>query len=236
MLSNQLHLHLELFTLNLSTHKKSEVELRVAQELKNNQDFIYDTNQSLQNLSTSLIALSLQDEKLRTMFESDKKSKEIAYENMVAEVSNKVSAQEKRMSNFEHNIVKLLQETQGRMKLIEDNMVCHDVLDQKIIEIAEWLGSLEVSLEKLKNLVTSSNTRFENMIVHDFNQLRLLIPKEDVDSKNVKTEVEELLKSMRVDFEGLVREISLVKKALAYDDKKFENIYTLIERLKAGQK
>jgi hypothetical protein len=38
-----------------------------------------------------------------------------------------------------------------------------------------------------------------------------------------------------VDFDGLVKEIAILKKAVAYDQKKFENVYTLIERLKAGK-
>jgi hypothetical protein len=44
-----------------------------------------------------------------------------------------------------------------------------------------------------------------------------------------------MLTCFKIDFEGVARELMMVKKNVAYGEKKFENIYTLIERLK-GEK
>jgi hypothetical protein len=41
--------------------------------------------------------------------------------------------------------------------------------------------------------------------------------------------MEDKFQDFKVDFDGLVKEIALIKKAVAYDQKKFENVYTLIE-------
>lgn len=236
MLSNQLHLLVELYTLNLSTHKKSEVDLRVAQALKNNQDFIYQTNQALQNLSQSIIALSLQNEKLRSQFESDKKGKEIDYENHLKEVNNRAAMLGQRVSAFEDGIVRMLSEVQGRLDEFRTQLVHHEILDQKFKTIVQWMQSFESSHERLSGLVNSSVCLLHGKIASEIESVRKdLTPSPDARDP-IKAEVEEFLKSMRVDFEGLVRELALVKKALAYDEKKFENIYTLIERLKAGAK
>ena len=50
----------------------------------------------------------------------------------------------------------------------------------------------------------------------------------------VQQMIDERFNVFKIDFDGLVRELAILKRAVAYDEKKFENIYTLIERLKGG--
>jgi hypothetical protein len=47
--------------------------------------------------------------------------------------------------------------------------------------------------------------------------------------------IDETLACFKVDFDGVLKELQMVKKSVAYGEKKFENIYTLIERLKADK-
>ena len=44
--------------------------------------------------------------------------------------------------------------------------------------------------------------------------------------------MEEAFQILNVNYSGILKEISLIKKDISYSQKKFENIYTLIERLK----
>lgn len=52
----------------------------------------------------------------------------------------------------------------------------------------------------------------------------------------VQVKIDEVKKVVKVDLDGVAKEIFLMKKAIVYEQKKIENIYTLIERIKAGKK
>lgn len=221
--------------MNLSTHKKSEVDLRVAQELKNNQDFIYETNQKLQSLGQGIISLSIQNEKLKTQADKDKKDIQIDVENHMQEVQNALSLSRKRVDKLEDWVAIVLADMQKRLDEFRTQIVHHEVLDEKFMAIGNWMKSFEYSHERLTGLVNSSANLLQGKIESGIEQVRKELTPEDVVDP-IKAEVEELLNCMRVDFEGLVREIAFIKKNVSYNDKKFENIYTLIERLKTREK
>lgn len=221
--------------MNLSTHKKSEVELRVAQELKNNQDFIYQTNQKLQSLGQGMIALSIQNEKLKAQMDSDKKSIQIDQENHMKEVHNVLSMACRNIDQFEKRVELLLDETQKRLNLFHEQLVHYEVLDEKFKAIADWMNSFEASYERLCGMVNCSVNLLQGKIASEVDQVRKDLTPDPNAVNPIKKEVQDLLDSMRVDFQGLIREIALIKKDVAYGEKKFENIYTLIERLKAGK-
>ncbi len=224
-----------MFTLNSSTHKKSEVDLRVAQELKNNQDFIYQTNQSLQDLKKGLDAVVLQHQKLLDKSGSDNKDVEI------------------RLENFEEEVVKSINHCLSKVNNITDyvNVLCKSIdvnykkISEQIYLISERLANqeeqlsicteIEKSIENLSNRLDQDIFSVKSLIQHHTSSLRddlcKQIPKIDL----TKEQLEECLKTVYVDFAGLVREIELLKKSTNYSEKKFENIYTLINRSKEGK-
>ncbi len=220
--------------MNLSMHKKSEVDLRVAQELKNNQDFIYQTNQALQGLSQSIIALSLQNEKLHAQFESDKKSMHIILENFMSDMDERHAMFSKHMSDKEQRMVLILSKVQGQLDAFRTQMVCAKDVDEKFETVAGLIKSFEASLQKLTGFTTNSISMLHGNISSEISQVRKDLTPDPDAIHPLKAQVEDLLNSMRVDFQGLIRELALIKKDVAYGEKKFENIYTLIERLKSG--
>lgn len=211
---------------------KSEVDLRVAQELKNNRDFIYQTNQALQNLNQSILALAQQNEKLRAQVESDHKQTLILNEQLQMACVNHYAMSRKQIDAFEKGIICFYKDVQEQLDEFKKQTIRHEVLDEKFKSIAEWMKSFEVSYERLSSFVNCSFGLVQGKIASEIDQVRKDLTPDPDAVDPIKKEVEDLLTSMRVDFQGLIKELAVLKRDVAYGEKKFENIYTLLERLK----
>ena len=84
--------------------------------------------------------------------------------------------------------------------------------------------------------ITQSFGNLQGQLKQDIEKLRKALTPIVPEVDPVDTKLDERFKVFKVDFDGLVKEITLLKKAVFYDQKKFENVYTLIERLKEGKK
>lgn len=222
--------------MNLSTHKKSEVDLRVAQELKNNQDFIYQTNQSLQDVRNEIISLTSKHEKTIAKYESRQKEIEIGFENMkemvdevlhkcIQEIGNVKTELHETCKEVRKDLVNVSYEyvTQSAFEYTVDSLI-----DARIghgIEIAKLQDDLKLSTTYTKSIFSSELERLRK-------DLTPIIPEIDP----VQLKIDEVKSVVKVDLEGVAKEIFLLKKAVVYEQKKIENIYTLIERLQAGKK
>ena len=79
----------------------SNAEFMSAQEMKFNNDFVYQTNQSLQDLSRSLECLSLLHGESHAKLESRQKSIEIYFENLSQNVMERLNAFSQKLGDFE---------------------------------------------------------------------------------------------------------------------------------------
>ncbi len=213
-------------------HKKSDDEIRDYQEKKNHQDFIYQTNQAIQNINNSLISLALQHDKNVSKSESDKKYLSIAFENLEQNVT-------KQCYNTSHLCTKTLDDLcesttmiQACLEALDKECVKHDVFDGMIKLLSKKLDDFKKESHDINISNTVACEKLFIMIREKIDKLRKeftpVIPEVDP----VKAYIDERFKEFRVDLEGITKEISILKKAVAYDEKKFENVYTLIERLK----
>lgn len=216
-------------------HKRSEVDLRVAQELKNHQDFIYDTNQALQNLSQNMLSISQLFQKVVNKSESDRKEVLVFFEILKEMVTKKCEELNQRVGNLETNYAALRDSIWDKCEEFTSDFVSKDELIAFTTPKWEELDTLQEDLVTNKNYFNTAVTNLRSYAKDQAETLRKeltpVIPKVDP----IKKQLDERLSVFKVDFDGLVREIALLKKAVAYDEKKFENIYTLIERLKAGK-
>jgi hypothetical protein len=213
-------------------YKKSEVDLRVAQELKNNQDFIYQTNQTLQGLSHGLVALSLQHERVIAKFDSEKKDILIDFENICDKVNKSLHEINQRIGDLESKYNKDIEDIKFVLNTAIQNCITQEVFNNEIRLGSISFNKLDSTINKHINESRSNNQHIHSTIKSEIQKVREdltpIIPEVDP----VKKAIQEVFEVFKVDFDGLVREISILKKAVAYDEKKFENVYTLINRLK----
>lgn len=216
-------------------NQKSEVDQRVAQELKNNQDFIYETNQKLQSLSEGIIALALQHEKIKGKSESDLKELHIAFENFRETILDSYKGMLQRLGESEQKVSEITKAFCKLETTLKASYITRDDFKSIVETLENKISAIEFDFKENHDYFNFCLDRikghFSNQIDSVKKDLTPVVPEIDP----IKAQLDDRFKVFKVDFDGLVREISILKKSVAYDQKKFENIYTLIERLKEGK-
>jgi predicted nucleic acid-binding Zn-ribbon protein len=217
------------------TPSRTEEEIRAIQDKKNAQDFIYQTNQSLQNLNNSIATAKSQHEKNLALAGSNHKDLLIAFENHKDDLNQKHSDMNKRLGEVERKLVEglklchaCLQDFAEEYLTQKDFLNVSGVHSQKLTDIEKDLVKkndyFNVALNSLKG-------QFKDQIDSLRKDLTPVIPEIDP----VQQKIDERLNTFKVDSDGLVLEIARLKKSSTYMEKKIENLYTQIDRLKAGK-
>lgn len=222
--------------MNSFTQSKSKEEIKAFQEKKAYNDFVYQTNVTIQAIQTGLVALTLTVEKLSSKFESDKKSIKIDFENLKEKIDSESDSWGHLLADYGSEIIKLTTGLSKKFQDIENKIA----LAMEAKQLASMVERRCNDLEKIREVdwacIESSFNHQKGQLNEQIRLVREdLSPKEDLLAK-AKESIGEHLNPIKIDFQGLIKEIELLKKAVKYSEKKFENIYTLIERLKEGHK
>lgn len=214
--------------------KRSEKEIREFQAEKNNNDFIYHTNQSINSLKDSLISLSLQFEKERGERGSQLKELKILIENYLDDSNKKMKGMFNEIETFRSQIYKFgfqinacenqITELKSSLEKAEKNIIyCRE-------EILEQGKEADRVIQSFHNVSEDFQRRLVNACDRLRDELKVVKPK--VDPLEVK--LNEQINIMKVDHQGLYKEINLIKKSFEYSEKKIEAIFDKIGMKKAG--
>jgi chromosome segregation ATPase len=218
------------------THKeRSEVDIRIAQEIKNHKDWMHNTNQYINSLSEKVINLSLLHESSSSNRASEHKSLMIAFENLNENVNNLFKDLGHRIDKCEAELLRVVY----KLRDINTEMSCNCMKKPELDIALHTLGSLVASQnlkQSLKNdALNQSLQQLQGQTQESLKALKEELTPKPPDIDPIKAQLDERFKVWQVDFDGLIREIVLLKKTIHYDQKKFEHIYTLIERIQAGK-
>lgn len=214
--------------------KRSDQEIQQAQEVINKNEFIYQTNQSLQILAQGIVSLSLQIEKTRAQSSSDNKALMIDLENLKEEVLHRVKVMESSIGD----IVSEILEIRKNLDAVHEDI---KVQDQEMQDCQKSIGTNRDRICDLEDRVSITRRDCERgvetlkiQVKEQLSLMSLALSSKPWINDDAEDKMLRVMHIWRVDFDGLVREIGLIKKDMAYGEKKFENIYTLIDRLKGG--
>lgn len=209
-----------------------EIDLRVSQELKNYQDSIYQINQEIQKINRAIVSLSLVLEENKAKGGREAKNVLIGFDNMSDKVLKHCLEINQRVGDLETKFQKLEKETKERLSTISQELSLKDkFIENKFLDLKK-IDIIDVEQRKNKEYFSLAIEQLKSYINQQFYQLRKDLTPDSKKDDAMKKYLEERLNTFKIDFEGLVKEIAILKKAIAYDQKKFENLYTLIERLK----
>lgn len=215
--------------------QRSEVDIRVAQEIKNHRDLVYDQGQRINSLKEGLGALAILHERAMAKTESDRKDLLIEFENFREEILSSFKVMNQRLGDLETKLFKILDAFSDLKERVELKYLSREDFINIIDPIENRIDVLQhdnkAKFDYFNLAVEMMKNQFTDQIAVVKKDLTPQVPEVDP----LKQQLDERMKSWKVDFDGLVTEIALLKKAVAYDQKKFENIYTLIERLKEGK-
>lgn len=181
-----------------------------------------------------MISLSLQNEKVLAKANSDRKELLIAFENFRDDIIKKYDKLVQRLGDNETKLLKVLDSLVSIREEISMEYVTRDQFISGLVPEVRKIDLLERDLTAIKEYFMIVINNLISKFNHDLEIVKKELTPEIPDVDPIKKQLDERFQILKVDFDGLIKEISLLKKAVAYDQKKFENIYTLIERLKAG--
>ena len=212
-----------------------QFELVVKQEIKNHNDAIYDSNQALQNVKKDILSISNYIEVLK--------------KNHVADISS----HEQYINSLRDSFVELkalfnssVRDQDSANKILESIIKeFSDMFDDTFLEIEkiskrhEELELQNVSIAKaLTNVTRDVNESlriFRENILSDLTKTKNEILFKPLETEGLRSYLEDKIKSNAIDVEGIMREINFFKRENFIVEKKLENIYTLIDRLKGAK-
>lgn len=219
--------------MKLSTPKTSEEIASHAKE-KEYQAFIYRTNQVLNRLNEGIVSLGIQHEKMYQKHQSLHNNLSIDFENHLSDVGLKIGRAFSVIDDMRSDVADIQNEVRSQLDTSNLQFVNKVDLAKMVEHLAQQQRLLDLSFKSLKNFVESELMKIKSSVDGKIkaasDEIKKEIPKVDPIEERFKSK----LNDFYVDFTGLVTEVARIREAVRYGEKKFENIYTLIERLKKG--
>lgn len=213
---------------------KTKEEIEILSKEKQYNDFVHYTNQTLNKLNEGVVALGIQHERMFNKHQSLHNNLSIDFENHLSEVGLKIGRAFTCIDEFRSDLGEIQTDVKQHLRTVNRDYVTKEDMDRMAGYIAHQQRLLDSSFQDLKHFVENSlNTlkgSVEETIKTTAEEVRKDIPSVDP----VKELFDRKLAAFYEDFTGLVTEIARLKEAVKYGEKKFENIYTLIERLQKG--
>lgn len=220
-----------------STRKlgKSNEELKREQEIREQADFKFNTNHVLHKLDQRISDLALQHESVVAKSGSDKVHISGQFEDLREAVLEHCKQMNQRVGDVESKMV--------QMMTAFNNLISHCSFSympmEKFYSLFQDLEDRVASnhLDSTSKLDSLSHTvgHLHGKIQQHVDELRQEVESRKPDVNPLYNHVDQKFDIFRVDFEGILREIAILKQTVAYEEKKIENLYTQIERLK-GEK
>lgn len=218
--------------LKSSINERHERNLVDYQDVINREKFVHDLNITVQKLKLDLDVLNLDVDKSIAKSTNDHNSLMRAFENLSEKVNKTLYQIDQRMGDLESKYTKEINDIKFMVGEIMRVTVTKEYLTEIIHNISNGMCKTNRSVEKLSASCDSKANHIYSMIKSEIESVRADLKPIVPDVDPVKKAINERFEVFKVDFDGLYREISIIKKNVAYGEKKFEDIYTSINKLK----
>ncbi len=206
-------------------------ELLSLQEMKNHNDSILATNVSINRLQSLIDNLS---EKLDMQL-SKVDGAYIYQSRLIDDLNDKFDIHKNRNQSMLNDFFVRLKDLEESLKKndseLSNSFTKHEIhkdrlkgLESKFIDSSKIISK---ALSDLQCNITSVSVRARTDLEHAKSDI-LSMPSE---AEKAKAELREEIAILKVDREGILKEIQVYKKETFVMQKKIENLYTLIERL-----
>ena len=208
-----------------------QFELVVQQEIKNHNDQMLATNLNLNKHDLDICKITERIDGLNSRVDSE---------------ILRISSSQDSLKEYVASIVK------GIDSSINDVFQFYEKSNSTTNKLANDFAGMELKVESLKNEIATlkiatlnineSIEKLSKTVIREVSELRRTYREEIAKAKDeitslpseaqsVKKEISERLNVDRVDFSGLLKELRGYKKETFIQEKKLENLYTLIDRL-----
>ncbi len=218
--------------------KKSDLakqfELVVQQEIKNYNDSLSQIFQKLSSLAESIKSVEEQALENFALVSSQQKQLEIQIELMKKDLEANFSTIGRHVNDTDAFKKSIKQDVDiAYANSIEANRK-HEHTNNTIDRIYDSVTILEDEISGYSVMINTSIENISSKLNKDLERMKKEIMNLPSDGDKVRAELEEKIASHVVDVTGIMKEIRISRKEFIIIEKKIENIYTLIERLKGG--
>jgi hypothetical protein len=210
-----------------------QFELITQQEIKNHNDQILASNKAINKLKEELLILSKETsfswtaliEKVNKIQQTQREDKEeiVKLNGMLSKKDREsaviVNRNYREMSTLDQSIETTYRMTKQHSKELEG--------------LVNYRRELAEKLERQKQAMLTIASQTKAQIKIDVLRVKDEILSMPSEALEVKKELGEELAAYKIDADGLMKEIKHLKKTNFIQEKKIENLYTLIERLEA---
>lgn len=205
-------------------------ELITKQEIKNYNDTILNTHLAINNLNLKINEIEGRAEKAIAQVKKVFIENDIRLEKYQSQVLEDFSALRSRISSLETEIkfhkLSILSFKEAFTSLNYEN----SKFDNHIQVIYSSLSSNVKAISELRNEFLDHASSIKESIRFQINELREEFIKKPSEFSELKVELEKKIASNTINYEGIIKELLVCKKSAMINDKKIENLYTLIER------
>lgn len=208
-----------------------QFELVVQQEIKNHNDQILASNLAVNDLKDIFQIHRNAHSALSNKFVSEMSRINVELDDLREKISQTVIF----MNSFINDLRTLnqrnsekLDEKNETIQSLTKNIESHE---DKIQKLSEGINKNRKEVAKLGDIISENLQQLEKKHKCSLNDLKEEILNRPSEALQVKSELSEKMSTDRVDFEGVMRELQLLKKDNLIKEKKIEKLFILIERL-----
>ena len=196
---------------------------------------MYNTGQKIDGLKHASVILSNRFDKLLSECGSNHTKLNSEFEELKKWVEESIYTLVQKIGNCESQINAQNKTIIEALKKTSDLFIEKEEFYPVVDEIQRELKSFHEKSQSNFDYFNFAVEQARSQANQNIEDLKIKIDLKPDDFDPIKSEINECLRSWMNEFVGLSQEIAILKQALAYDQKKFENIYTQLDRLKAGK-
>jgi len=211
-----------------------QFSLVVKQEMKNNQDVRLATNLAINSLKEQIDSLSALFSKKLNKLENELVFQKIKYEELHKDFLYEESARKKIETEFRCFYKKTIT-THEAIFNVEDNVKSEI---ENIIVRLDSSFELDVKVgEQIHDLyknIAQETKRLDKKLSNELQRAKQEIIDIPSEALTIKKELEDKIECKRIDSEGVMRELAIIRKKIFVFQKELEHVNMLIKRVSDG--
>ena len=202
-----------------------------AQEEKNNNDFVYRTNQEIQNIWNKIDSLELLFQKHLASHGSEISQFQAALDNHQSEMRDYLKLCNTNFDDFQKRLASHVNDVLVCFEQVQNEFVSKTEINPKLHSFKEVLSSLETSNRMCNDNIRSLLQRFPALVDEKVGSLRDELNSRPSNESAIRQELNQTLDVVGMDVTNASIRCANNEKQLNLIEKKIEQLFLLIKKL-----
>lgn len=206
----------------------------VKQEIINHNKEIYNTNQAIGHLKDNILKIESFHDELRKKLINNIVAIHIKYDPIFDKIKKQMQSYESVQNDLSKAFLIYQEDQNEKNTRIAENLLAFCEISAQISEIKENIAKLREEMSYIENRLDYKIDRNQKLSNEGLSNAKNEILDRPCEATKVKEEITKRLKEKEVDVKGVLEEVRAYRSFAVIQEKKIENLYTLIDRIKHG--